>query len=97
MLDKKYFPEYNLVYSSLEVVSGLIVLKSFALPKIIVEKGVDKVLNLWKNNKIRAVGIKKATQLVNYAKISIGLTNCNKVAEIEIRLLIEELEDKQKK
>jgi len=94
---KKYFPEYNLVYSSLEAVSGLIVLKSFALPKIIVEKGVDKVLNLWKNNKIRAVGIKKATQLVNYAKISIGLTNCNKAAEIEIRLLIEELEDKQKK
>ena len=91
-----YFPEYKEVYSNIESKSGLLILKEFTLPEDIVKLSSEGIVKQWKQEKFKAVGLKKAKKLEEAAKKSIGCKNITSSARREIGLLIEDYETKQK-
>ena len=91
-----YFPEYKEVYSNIESKSGLLILKEFTLPEDIVKLSSEGIVKRWKQEKFKAVGLKKAKKLEEAAKKSIGCKNITSSARREIGLLIEDYETKQK-
>ena len=87
-----YFPEYKGVYTNIDAKGGFLVLKEASTPEKIVELGVDGILQIWKNAKLRGSGIKKAMQIVNAATNSIGLKEGLEEAGMELLELIEDYE-----
>lgn len=85
-----YFPEFSQVFSDWEGTGALLVLNNCPLPKQIVQLGVDGVNGLWRKEKLRAVGKKRAVLLMETAKKSIGTTQCPTAALTEMELLIAE-------
>lgn len=57
---KIYFPEYLTVYKKFSSESGLTVLETAPLPQDVVKLGADGINHLWREKKLRAVGIKRA-------------------------------------
>ena len=53
-----YFPEYKTVYGKSDAKSGMLVLKMAPLPEDILTLCVDGVNQIWRDAKLRAVGIK---------------------------------------
>lgn len=90
-----YFPEFSLIYSSIDSKSGILVLKDTPLPADIVSRGVDNIVEKWRQVKLRTVGKDKAIKLVEAAKNSIGIKTGNDFARLGISLLIDDLEYKQ--
>lgn len=91
-----YFPEYKDIYAEIDSKSGFLTLKQVALPKEIVTLGADGIVKLWKEQKLRAVGLEKAKKFVEAAKNSIGCKNGSISAKFEIKLLIDEYEYQEK-
>jgi transposase len=89
------FPEYKYVYGRFDAVSSMILLKQAALPEDIVALGSEKINQLWRNVKLRGVGMKRAKTIVETAERSIGSRNGLTAARIEIQSLLEEYETKQ--
>lgn len=89
-----YFPEYREVYGKTDAVSGLMVLKAAPLPQDIIELGIEGVNQIWRKAKLRAVGIKRATSLVEAAERSIGLKSGAEAARLEFSILIDEYDEK---
>lgn len=87
-----YFPEYKGIYTRIDSKGGLLVLKHAATPDEIVSLGVDGIIGIWKSEKLRGNGRKKAMQIVNAAMNSIGLKSGLTEARMEIRELIEDYE-----
>ena len=87
-----YFPEYKGIYTHINSKGGLLVLKHAATPDEIVSLGVDGIIGIWKSEKLRGNGRKKAMQIVNAAMNSIGLKSGLTEARMEIRDLIEDYE-----
>lgn len=92
-----YFPEYKEVYGSFDAISSMMILKQVALPCDIMNLGVEKINQIWREAKLRAVGKKRAQNLVETAKRSIGYTEGLDTARIEISLLLEDFERLQKR
>jgi transposase len=92
---KIYFPEYCKVYAKFEAVSSMIVLRSAPLPADIVALGVEGINKLWRDAKVRSVGMKRAKSLYEAAKSTIGCTNGSAAAKLEINLLIEDYRNKK--
>ena len=67
-----YFPEYKDVYGDLKAVSGRMILKAAPLPEDIKKLGVDGVNKIWRDAKLRGVGMKRAKTLVSAAEHSVG-------------------------
>ena len=80
-----YFPEFPSLYSDINAVSAKLVLERAPLPEDIIALDVDGVNQLWREAKIRAVGMKKASQIVEAAKRSIGRKESLRAARIEIK------------
>lgn len=91
-----YFPEYEGVYRNTEAISGIMVLKQAAFPKEIVELGAEKINQIWRTAKLRAVGMNKAKELVEAAKQSVGSKEGSIAAKLELRTLMEDYEHKMK-
>ena len=91
---KIYFPEYLVVYKNFSAESGLTVLETVPLPQDIVQLGPEGVNQLWRDKKLRAVGMKRALTLVEAAHNSIGLPG-GSCARMEIQLLLEDFRTKQ--
>ena len=91
-----YFPEYEKIYSVIDSKSGFLILKETSLPEDIVKLGSEGIVKRWKQAKLRAVGLDKAKKLEEAAKKSIGCKNITSLARLEIKLLIEDYEYKQK-
>ena len=91
---KIYFPEYLVVYKNFSAESGLTVLESVPLPQDIIQLGPEGVNQLWRDKKLRAVGMKRALTLVEAAHNSIGLSG-GSCARMEIQLLLEDFRTKQ--
>lgn len=91
---KIYFPEYLVVYKNFSAESGLTVLESAPLPRDILQLGPEGVNQLWRDKKLRAVGMKRAMTLVEAAHNSIGLLG-GSCARIELQLLLEDFRTKQ--
>lgn len=92
-----YFPEYKDIYGSFDAVSSMMVLKQAALPEDIIALGVEKINQIWRDAKLRAVGMKRAKALIAAAEHSIGSREGLTAARMEISILIEEYEAKQKR
>ena len=91
---KIYFPEYLVVYRNFSAESGLTVLESAPLPQDIIQLGPEGVNQLWRDKKLRAVGMKRALTLVEAAHSSIGLPG-GTCARMELHLLLEDFRTKQ--
>lgn len=87
-----YFPEYKDVYGRSDSVSGLMIIKQAPLPSDIKALGVEGVNQIWRNAKLRAVGIKRAKTLVTAAEHSIGRKEGETVARMEMRNLLKDYE-----
>lgn len=92
-----YFPEYRKVYGKADAVSGMMVLRAAPLPEDIVELGAEGINQIWRDAKLRAVGMKRATSLVEAAKRSIGLRDGKDAAKLEFQILIDDYETKHKR
>ena len=91
---KIYFPEYLVVYKNFSAESGLTVLESAPLPHDVLRLGPEGVNQLWRDKKLRAVGMKRALTLVEAAHNSIGLPG-GSCARMELQLLLEDFRTKQ--
>lgn len=90
-----YFPEYKTVYGNLDAASGMLVLKKAPLPEDILALGVDGIIKIWRDAKMRAVGKKRAQTLVDAAEHSIGSKEGAISARMEMRMLIEDYESRK--
>ena len=84
----RYFPEFNTVFKSWEGKAALLTLQSFPLPQEITDKGIEGILECWKQEIKRAVGKKRAVELLEAAKESIGLTEGLIMARQELKTLL---------
>ena len=89
-----YFPEYKDVFGDYEAKSSMMLLKVACIPKAIVELGAEEINQIWRDAKLRAVGMKRATTLCETAKRSIGLKKGSSAAEYEMKLLLADYEYK---
>ena len=85
-----YFPEYKKVFRSWECDSSIEVLRHIPLPADVVTLGAEAINQLWREKKIRAVGIKRAKLLVDTADKSVGVKHGTNAARCEISMLIED-------
>lgn len=87
-----YFPEYFEVYSRVDTVSGLKILRKAPLPQDIVALGVDGINQIWRDAKCRAAGMKRAKTLVEAAEHSVGMKNAGKAVRMNLWQLLDQLE-----
>lgn len=90
-----YFPEYKKVFGDYESQSSMLVLRKVCTPERILELGIAGINQIWRDAKLRAVGIKRATTLYETAKNSIGIQNGTNVSEYEMKLLLQDYDYKQ--
>lgn len=89
----EYFPELLEVFKyPLKGKASMQILKSCPFPSLILEQGVNGVLAEIKKAVKKTVGIKKAQQLVETAKDSIGVNYGTASAKLKVGIMIEELE-----
>ena len=70
------------------------ILKVAPLPEDIIGLKIEGINRIWRDAKVRAVGIKRATSLVEAAKQSVGIREGKEAARLEYRILEEEYEHK---
>lgn len=87
-----YFPEYKDVYGELTAISGRMVLKVAPLPEDIIKLGAEGVNQLWRDAKLRGVGMKRAKRLVTAAEHSVGSKEAPEAARIELKNLLNDME-----
>lgn len=87
-----YFPEFTTVFGNWECKSGMITLKQFPLPSMIVELGETKVLETWKKEIKQGVGMKRAQSLLAAASRSVGCTEGLRMGRKELEYLMKEYE-----
>ena len=92
---KIYFPEYLDVYKNFDSTSGLMVLEQAPLPEDVIALGIEGVVKIWRAAKMRAVGKKRATTLVESAHNSIGIKGGN-CARLELQMLLEDYKTKKR-
>jgi transposase len=89
----EFFPEFEEVFKHpLKGKASRHILKTCPFPKFILELGEDEVTEEIKKSVKKTVGRKKATQLVEAAKESIGVDYGLDSAKFKLRLLLDELE-----
>ena len=89
----EYFPEYEEVFKCpLSGKASRQILKACPFPKFILELGEDGVTDEIKKAVKKTVGRKKAAQLIETAKESIGVDYGEEAAGLKLRLMLEELE-----
>ena len=89
----EFFPEYEEVFKCpLTGKASRRILKTCPFPKFIIELGEEGVTAEIKKAVKKTVGRKKAGQLVDAAKESIGVDYGEEAARLKLRLLLEELE-----
>lgn len=89
---ERFFPEYLTVFKNWTGRTSLSSLKHFPLPEYILAQGVTGIIPQWRKEVKRAAGIKRATQLVEAAQRSIGLTHGLKMSRQELKILFEQYE-----
>ena len=89
-----YFPEYKEVFASPYGIGSLEILKGCPLPQDIVELRPERVNQLWRAKKIKAVGSKRAQRLYEAAKRSIGRKEGCQMAKLELKMLLDDYDQK---
>jgi transposase len=88
----RFFPEYSTVFKDWDGKTSIMTMSTFPLPADIVSKGAREILAHWKTEVKRGVGIKRAEKLLAAARTSIGLTEGNVAARMELRTLLGQFE-----
>ena len=89
----EYFPEIDMVFKNyLKGKASMQILKSCPFPSMILKLGIDGVLLEIRKAVKKTVGRKKAQELVEAARNSIGVSYGTFSAKLKIGLMIEELE-----
>ncbi|MBR0050745.1 MAG: IS110 family transposase [Firmicutes bacterium] len=91
---KIYFPEYLKVYKKFDAESGLMVLEKAPLPEDVISLGAEGVNRIWRTNRMRAVGMKRAMTLAEAAHDSAGVAG-GACARMELQLLLEDYRTKK--
>lgn len=86
----RFFPEFSQVFTKWDGKTSLMTLREFPLPQEIVSLGAEEVLRRWKTQVKRAVGIKRARRLVEFASTSIGLIEGSTSAKLELTVLLDQ-------
>lgn len=86
----RFFPEYSQVFTKWDGKASMMTLREFPLPQEIISLGAEEILARWKTAVKRAVGMKRATKLVDYASSSIGLTEGCTGAKMELSVLLDQ-------
>ena len=68
------------------------ILKEAPLPADIVKLGVEGINKIWRDAKLRAVGMKRAKTLVNKAEHSVGSHEAPEAARVELGILLNDYE-----
>jgi len=89
-----YNPEFLDVFRDWEGKAALMILHECPTPVKILEKGIEGIIAIWKKEKLRAVGKKRAEKLVETAAMSIGSCEGLVSAEVELKMLLEDYERK---
>lgn len=89
---QRYFPEFNDVFKDWEGKTALFTLREFPFPSDIVQMTPEEVLAQWKTVIKRGVGIKRATNLVEKAKKSVGIEIGLRFARKEMHSLLDQYE-----
>ena len=92
-----YFPNYKDVYGDVGAISGLMILRAAPLPEDIVKLGVGGVNQIWRDAKLRGVGIKRARTLVQAAEHSVGSRDAQEAARIELQILLSDYDRQTKR
>lgn len=92
-----YFPEYKGIYAHIDAKGGILLLKNAPTPDDIVGIGVEGIIKIWKDAKLRGNGHKKAITIYNRALNSIGYKEGLAEARMEIKDLIEDYEMQTKR
>ncbi|MBR3241656.1 MAG: IS110 family transposase [Parasporobacterium sp.] len=92
-----YFPNYKDVYGNVGAISGLMILRVAPLPEDIVKLGADGVNQIWRDAKLRGIGIKRARTLVEAAEHSVGSRDAQEAARIELRILLSDYDRQTKR
>lgn len=87
-----YFPEFKDVFASWKGKAALVCLQEFPLPEQILEKGIAGIIECWREDKIRGVGVKRATKLFEIAKRSVGFREGLMAAQQELITHLENFE-----
>ncbi len=90
-----YFPEYKEVFGDYEAQRSMLLLKETCTPEAVIELGTEKINQIWRDAKLRAVGMKRATTLCEATKRNIGLKKGASVAKYEMKLLLADYEYKK--
>ena len=88
-----YFPEFLKAYGKFSAESALLVLGTAPYPADIIALGTDGVNQIWREHKLRAVGIKRAKTLVEAAQKSVGMDG-GVCARLDLQLLLEDFRGK---
>lgn len=87
---KIYFPEYLDVFGNISGQGSMAVLEKAVLPEDIISLGVDGINKLWREKKLRAVGLKRAKSLYEAAVTSVGRKEGSVGSRAEFRMLWED-------
>jgi transposase len=91
-----YFPEFHTVFGDWEGKAARIVLNEFPTPEEVFQKGVDGMVARWHQDKIRAVGRKRAVKLWEAARETVGIRDGLTAAKNDLRVLLEDYESKMR-
>lgn len=89
-----YFPEFLKVYGKFSAESALLVLEAAPYPADILALGADGVNQIWREYKLRGVGIKRAKALVEAAQKSVGMDG-GVCARLDLQMLLGDFRRKQ--
>jgi transposase len=84
----RYFPEFTTVFKDIEGKTALTTLQNFPMPQDITTLNTQEVIDVWRTQVVRCVGLKKALALQEAARRSVGCKNGNQFARVEIQDLL---------
>jgi len=90
-----HFPEYKKVFRNVTAKSSIAALKQTPLPCDVREVGAEGINKIWRDIKLRAVGMNRARSLCAAAERSVGVTEGIETARITISMMLEEYEIKK--
>lgn len=93
----RYFPEFKEAYKNVVSKTAMIIMDMYPLPEDIVTLGVEGILQIWRNKKVRGAGESRAKKLYEAAKNSIGRKEAAAVARLEFQSIKEDLDRYQER
>ena len=93
----RYFPEFKEAYKNVVSKTAMIIMDMYPLPEDIVTLGVEGILQIWRDKKVRAAGESRAKKLYEAARNSIGRKEAAAVARLEFQSIREDLDRYQER